>query len=48
MQDIVQVRVKRDSYALLSQAAQREERKICQALDRAIRLYATGQLETVT
>jgi predicted transcriptional regulator len=42
------IRLRPDTYAMLAEVAAREERKYTQILDRAIRLYTTGQLEKVT
>jgi hypothetical protein len=37
------VRVRADTYAFLAQLAAREERKMSQIVDRAVRYYATGR-----
>lgn len=37
------VRLRPETYELLKLVAKREERKYAQVLDRAIRLYTTGQ-----
>lgn len=41
--DHLSIRMNRNTYALLKEAAQREDRKMTQVMDRALRLYTTGQ-----